>query len=869
MKKLGISLLIALALAACNAKKQDKQVVFPYSQWTVGTSGHQLSWHFAEGFMYNNSFIAYPEPDNRDKWLKKISAYRDTLRKNIGKKAPYLMAEFPAKNLPRIHFDKFGYDLKLQPGERINISGKIKNPAQSLTLYFDFDMKTKGEKLSYVVRQKIEKTDSIKIVANKDWAKFSKQIKIPDFKKDSFAITPAFRILSNNKNSAQKIFLKDIQLVVEHDKTRAELLRKIKNHIALQAENNTLKIADNLAWTHHNFVMGFAFIWDNDFWNPEKGKYTVDKYCQKMKREFGGFQSVIIWHSYPNIGIDQKNQFDFFREMPGGLPALRKVVDDFHNNQVKVFITYNPWDLDTRRPMNSDAKQLAQIVDSCNIDGIFLDTWRSAAGVISIFAVENFIRCEIAKYNRDIAFSTEIHPEFKDLIGKNALTCSWGQEIHPFHYTDLSHIKWLMPEHKQHYIKRGKAHRKQELTHAWINGQGIMVWENLFGTMNLWHAKDRQTLRKMNAIWKKLGLMYISDDWQAFIPTSNKNVFASQWTKNNQKIFNIVNTDSLPTDFQLSVTNQSDYEYLDLWNGKKITPQKQGNKTVLNLSIDNFGCILQVKKPNNSFDKLMAIQQKETAKKLPEPENDPHMQELSLKYPLTYDYNENHRPENLDIKLIPVQGGTETFTAKHIWREGQCYPNVDAKNNHDLVIKHEKGANRVIHTHTASLSDFEIMPRVVTNAQFEKFLTTTNYKPRFKNNFLKHWNGKQCPENIKNEPVVYISLSDARAYADWAGMQLPTEWEWQLAAQQLGENFIFNEVFEWNESERFDGFNRFVNLRGGAKDWKLPSSWWYLPSAPYGQVAGGKQAYTSHCKYFLMYPGLDRASTIGFRCVKK
>lgn len=194
---------------------------------------------------------------------------------------------------------------------------------------------------------------------------------------------------------------------------------------------------------------------------------------------------------------------------------------------------------------------------------------------------------------------------------------------------------------------------------------------------------------------------------------------------------------------------------------------------------------------------------------------------------------------------------------------------MDAAHNHDLVLFHAEGAQRIRHTHRQVIPDFAIMPRVVTNCQFEEFVKATGYQPRFPENFLKHWNGTSCPTAIKHEPVVYVSLEDARAFANWAGMELPNEWEWQKAAEELDEDFIFNEVFEWNESERFDGYNRFVTLRGGCSRWTTPSSWWYFPGAPYGLVAGGRQEHDSHVKYFLMDPGLDRASTIGFRVVKR
>jgi formylglycine-generating enzyme required for sulfatase activity len=101
-------------------------------------------------------------------------------------------------------------------------------------------------------------------------------------------------------------------------------------------------------------------------------------------------------------------------------------------------------------------------------------------------------------------------------------------------------------------------------------------------------------------------------------------------------------------------------------------------------------------------------------------------------------------------------------------------------------------------------------------------------------------------------------------------MRLPTEWEWQAAAETQGEKFVFNKVWEWNESERFDGNNRFVTLRGGCEDWVLKTSRWYFGGGTsyFKNAPGGKEPIDFHCKYFLMYEGMDRAATIGFRCMR-
>ncbi|HYW95519.1 MAG TPA: SUMF1/EgtB/PvdO family nonheme iron enzyme, partial [Bacteroidales bacterium] len=828
-------LITLLLLAACNYSDKS-YVTFPYSQWTVGTAG-QTTWYFNSDLTYNNSFISRPVATGYDNWYNSLLTFRDTVRKNIGKRTPAIRGILDEGKPVYCHFDEIGYDLNLKPGETIAISGKIKNPDTEVHVFFDFDLKTKGEERSYVVRKKRLAVDSTMMPAHAGFKGFSESVNIPRFDSDSFSISPIVRIAIDD-TTKKTIFIKDITLRVASDKNRKVLLGRVEDYMDQQAKNNELQVRPGLEWTNRNYVMGFAFIWDRDFRDPVKGEYTVDEFCQKRKEAFGGLQSVVLWHSYPNIGVDEKNQFDFFRAMPGGMEGLRKVVAGFHRNGVKVFITYNPWDLDTRRPQYNDFKELALALKDCDADGVYLDTWKSSKGVISIFSIEESIRDEARKLGKTVAFTTEILPQYKDMIGKDALTSSWGQEIHPFHYTDLSLIKWIMPSHKQYFIKRMARDRKRMMAHAWINGQGIQIWEDIFGTMNPWKAKDRKALRRMNAIWKAFGEMYLTDNWQPFIPLDNPNVIASAWTVDGKTIWNFVDTTNTISQVKLMVPDNESITYFDAWNGKVIHPLKENNNTYISLNVRDFSCIIATNKINKNLSDLLAAQREENARTDQKP--DPHTMEFSLKEPLRYPYKYN-QTGNYSPAMLPVKGGLDTFHCHHIWREGECYPDKGAVNNHDLVTRFENGVQMVIHTDIENLQPYSIMTRVITNGDFEEFVKASGYTPLFPENFLRHWQGDSCPPALRDEPVVYVSLEDARAFAEWAGMRLPTEWEWQAAAEQHPDEFIFNEVFEWNESERFDGHNRFVTLRGGCSRWTLPSSWWYFPGAPYGHITGGPQ----------------------------
>ena len=142
---------------------------------------------------------------------------------------------------------------------------------------------------------------------------------------------------------------------------------------------------------------------------------------------------------------------------------------------------------------------------------------------------------------------------------------------------------------------------------------------------------------------------------------------------------------------------------------------------------------------------------------------------------------------------------------------------------------------------------------------------------------------------------MYVDLNDARACAKWAGKRLPTEEEWQYAAQGLdnltypwGNRFeedicnsgktggttsvtafpkgrspfgcyeMCGNVWEWTESERSDGRTRFCIIRG-VSFFKAEGSRWYTDGVP--------QPCNFGAKFILMWPGLDRCATIGFRCV--
>jgi formylglycine-generating enzyme required for sulfatase activity len=183
----------------------------------------------------------------------------------------------------------------------------------------------------------------------------------------------------------------------------------------------------------------------------------------------------------------------------------------------------------------------------------------------------------------------------------------------------------------------------------------------------------------------------------------------------------------------------------------------------------------------------------------------------------------------------------------------------------------------------------------VTNKQFFDFITQSGYVPTDTANFLKHWQSGGIPLGLEDHPVVYVSYSDAKAYAKWAGKRLPTEREWQYAAQgpkksvwpwgnafdstrcnfnlnhttavhafKNGENGwgiadLIGNVWQITNDMYDDGAYYYIIMKGGSH-YHPKSSEWY--------VEGGPQPLYHSQLLLMVSPGFDRSSTVGFRCVK-
>ena len=187
----------------------------------------------------------------------------------------------------------------------------------------------------------------------------------------------------------------------------------------------------------------------------------------------------------------------------------------------------------------------------------------------------------------------------------------------------------------------------------------------------------------------------------------------------------------------------------------------------------------------------------------------------------------------------------------------------------------------------------------VTNAQYRKFIEEN---PQWEKNgaltsivgdtYLSGWNGNMYPKGKANHPVVNVSWFAAKAYAEWAGKELPTEAQWERAARGTLEG----KKYPWGDAKprKRANYNRYTrrtsfrnpptkavgsyapnkyglyDMAGNVEEWCLERLDVDDIHGRYHRMRGG--SWFSGAKAIQVakrsqHPVNDSMGTLGFRCV--
>ena len=591
------------------------------------------------------------------------------------------------------------------------------------------------------------------------------------------------------------------------------------------------------AWTQGAYTVAIAWLWDDTLYDHEAGVFTPDAYLDAGQREYGGYDAVVLWHAYPVIGVDERNQFDFYRQVP----ELKALIGAFHARDVRVFLDYNPWDTGTRREDLPDADAVAALVAEYDADGVFLDTLKE--GAADMRAVLDRVRPGVALEGESRVPLARIEDHH----------LSWAQWFADSATPGVLRARWFEPRHQMHQTRRWNHDHSDEMQTAWLNGAGMLVWDVVFGSWVGWSERDRSAWRAVSPVLHRYQSLFTYGDWSPLEGTPVVDgvtgpVFASQFARDGITLWTLINRAEDPYTGILLAPSTSipATRWFDLITGVELVAESGAIHGTL--PARGLGAVLAVA-ADAVDDDLLAFLDRQAAQRLSADKSFPARPTRRVPAP----YAPAATPP---VGFAALPPGPRELTVRYRLRETGFYegaPYVEDWKPLPPRLHQQVTEQRV----EQSPPPCAVAVYEVTNAQYARFVAESGYTPVRPERFLDHWvDGRPAP-GTENDPVTHVDLADARAYAKWAGLRLPTEDEWQVAAEAGLLERAEPRVWNWTESEHRDGRTRFVILKGGSAFLAEGSDWY---------VDGGELDPDGGIKLLLCGASVARSSRIGFRC---
>ncbi len=288
--------------------------------------------------------------------------------------------------------------------------------------------------------------------------------------------------------------------------------------------DNSLFERDDLKWVRHTYLCQLMMGWDHNIYDIEKSRYTFGDFVEFNNKVLGGAEIYGLWPTWPALGMDQRNQWDMYRSMPGGMDAVKSMTDLCHRNNSHFYIAFKPWDTATRNEDPYEA--LAQSIYETGADGVVLDC--SGASTEQLQKAGDNGGNGIVMYSEGMAVP-------KDMQGIVS-----GRVHNALYYCPMLNLnKLIKPEFAIfRVVEVGKELIKREYSLSLFNGYGTE--NNHFSPGRpYWLEEQWKYLAKILMIQRESADNFTQQNWMPLIETKADHIFVNKWPSENKTVYTI------------------------------------------------------------------------------------------------------------------------------------------------------------------------------------------------------------------------------------------------------------------------------------------------------------------------------------------
>jgi iron(II)-dependent oxidoreductase len=611
--------------------------------------------------------------------------------------------------------------------------------------------------------------------------------------------------------SVQYIFYADFHKGSWQDGLRMMFQDRLLYDVEPGKFDNSLFERDDLKWIRPAYVSHLMMAWSGYFYDYSRRKFNLEDFVKRGKKLYGGDDFIGIWPTWPTLGVDHRNQWDLFRDLPGGTERLKLEAEKLNKLGSRFFICYNPWDESTRSENHTGG--MAALIAATNADGVVLDTRGASSRALQQAA--DSVRKGVIMYSEGMAIP-------KDMQGIVA-----GRVHNALYYCPLLNLnKIIKPEFAIFRVAEiYKEPIRREFCLSFFNGYGTEL--NIFAPgIPEWAEEQYRFLGRIARVQRENSDNFTSKEITPLISTTTDQIFVNRFQRPGKTVYTIFSL--IPEGYKgklFEVSPKPGTHFVDLMRHEERVPVREGNRWLIEAETDAFNKSWLGSNNEGAVDCLAQLPEQISAEIAGD--------ELSVKvgkgdslkiWAGAPDYQKTPlvlKPKNQTIRLMDHFGRFEGKFVIQLFEKTQL---LDEKiveilpGTPRLISKIEKTESSTklpkemvkipagrFTFHSTNGDEFIPYPKEnegkifempsffmdkypVTNIQFKAFLSDTRYLPADTVNFLKNWINGSFPAGEEKFPVSYVSYEDAKAYAKWAGKRLPTEVEWQYAGQTASGN---------------------------------------------------------------------------------